>query len=55
MAKTWRRLPAKARQQLSDERLISIERFRDTDEGVLRGGGSKKGSRLKIHNVFNPS
>jgi hypothetical protein len=24
MAKTWRRLPAKARQQLSDERLISL-------------------------------
>jgi hypothetical protein len=24
MAKTWRRLPAKARQQLSDERLNSV-------------------------------
>jgi hypothetical protein len=24
MAKTWRRLPAKARQQLSDERLIFL-------------------------------
>jgi hypothetical protein len=24
MAKTWRRLPAKARQQLSDERLFSV-------------------------------
>jgi hypothetical protein len=27
MAKTWRRLAAKARQQLSDERLIGVENY----------------------------
>jgi hypothetical protein len=34
MAKTWRRLPAKARQQLSDERLItSVSNTSNTETG----------------------